>query len=184
MRGMKRSVDRQEQPAGALTGIAARAAACAGILAVACLTVACAGPRSPQPDEAELARQALVGFFADLHAGRYAQAAEAYAGTYEIMIDHNPSLDPADHASLFRNACTINGAECLEIHSAELLPTEAAGEFRFSVQFQLDDGSVFVQGPCCGGSLEDFPPFSTFTYVVIKGEGGRFRVLDMPVYSP
>lgn len=178
------SDDRPRWLAGRLPGLAARAAACAAILALADLVAACAGPRSPQIDDAELARQALIGYFSDLHAGRFDRAAEAYGGTYEIMIDHNPGLDPADHAALFRNACTINGAQCLEIRSAELLPTEAAGEFRFAVEFQLDDGSVFVQGPCCGGSAEDFPPFSTFTYVVIKGEDGSYRVMDMPVSSP
>ena len=158
-----------------------RLLALSGILTA---VAACAAPESEKQPDAVLAQQALTTFFADLHAGRYDQAAEAYAGPYETMIDHNPSLDPADHVALLRNACTINGAQCLEIRTAELLPTEAAGEFRFAVQFQLDDGSVFVQGPCCGGSVEDFPPFSTFTYVVIKGEGGRFRVMDMPVYKP
>jgi len=155
-----------------------------GSLALAAVLAACSGPKSPAPDDAQLAQEALVAFFADLHAGRYAQAAQAYAGTYETMIDHNPSLDPADHAALFRNACTINGAQCLEVRSAELLPTVAAQEFRFEVEFQLEDGSVLVQGPCCGGSETDFPPVSAFTYTVSKGEDGRFRILDMPVYMP
>jgi hypothetical protein len=155
-----------------------------GTLALAAGLAACAGPRSPQPDDAQLAQEALVAFFADLHAGRYAQAAEAYAGTYETMIDHNPSLDPADHAALFRSACTINGAQCLEVRSAELLPTVAAQEFRFEVEFQLENGSVFVQGPCCGGSMTDYSPLSAFTYTVSKVEDGRFRILDMPVYTP
>jgi len=155
-----------------------------GALALAAGMAACSGPKSPQPNDARLAEEALVAFFADLHAGRYAQAAEAYAGTYETMIDNNPSLDPADQAALFRNACTINGAQCLEVRSAELLPTVAAQEYRFEVEFQLEDGSVFVQGPCCGGSETDFPPISAFTYTVSKGEDGRFRILDMPVYVP
>jgi len=155
-----------------------------GLLALAAGLVACSGAKTLEPDDAELARQTLVGFFADLHAGRYAQAAEAYAGTYEIMIDHNPSLDPADHAALFRNACTINGAQCMEVRSAALMASTAAQEFRFEVEFQLEDGSVFVQGPCCGGSETDFPPVSAFTYTVSKGEDGRFRILDMPVYMP
>src|SRR4030067_906300 len=94
------------------------------------------------------ARRAWVAFFADRHAGRYAQAAEAYAGTYEIMIDHNPSVDPADHAALFRNACTINGAQCLEVRSAALMASTAAQAFRFEVEFQLEDGSIFWRGPC------------------------------------
>jgi hypothetical protein len=155
-----------------------------GLLALAAGLAACSGPKSPQPDDAQLAQSALVAFFADLHAGRYAQAAEAYAGTYEIMIDHNPTLDPADHAALFRYACTINGAQCLEVQSAALMASTAAQEFRFEVEFQLEDGSVFVQGPCCGGSETDFPPVSSFTYTVSKGEDGRFRILDMPVYTP
>ena len=155
-----------------------------GALAFAVVMAGCASPRPPEPDDAQLAEEALVAFFADLHAGRYAQAAEAYGGTYETMIDHNPSLDPADHAALFRNACVINGARCLEVRSAELLPTVAAQEYRFEVEFQLEDDSVFVQGPCCGGSETDFPPISAFTYTVSKGEDGRFRILYMPLYMP
>jgi hypothetical protein len=142
---------------------------------------ACAGPTVP--DE-QLAEQALVEFFADLHAGRYAQAAEAYGGSYEVMIDHNPALDPADHAALFRSACTINGAQCLEVLRVELLPTTAAQEFHFEVVFRLEDGSPFVLGPCCGGFETDFPPVSAFTYTLSKGGDGRFRVMDMPVYVP
>ena len=155
-----------------------------GLLALVAGLAACAGPKSPEPDDAQLAQEALVAFFADRRAGRYAQAAEAYAGTYEIMIDHNPSVDPDDQAALFRNACTINGAQCLEVRSATLMASTAAQEFRFEVEFQLEDGSVFMQGPCCGGSETDFPPVSTFTYTVSKGEDGRFRVMDMPVYTP
>ena len=145
---------------------------------------ACAAPESEKQPDAVLAQQALTTFFADLHAGRYAQAAEAYAGTYETMIDHNPDLDPAEHVALLRNACTINGAQCLEVRSADLMASTAAQQFRFEVEFQLEDGSVFVQGPCCGGSETDFPPVSAFTYTVTKGEDGRFRVVDMPVYMP
>jgi hypothetical protein len=154
------------------------------MLALAAGLAACSGPKPPAPDDAQLAEEALVAFFTDLHAGRYAQAAEAYAGTYETMIDHNPGLDPADHAALFRNACTINGAQCLELRSAALMASTAPQEFRFEVEFQLEDGSIFVQGPCCGGSETDFPSVSAFTYTVSKGEDGRFRILEMPVYTP
>jgi len=145
---------------------------------------ACRPQREQSEPEAALAEQALRGFFADLHAGRYAQAAAAYAGSYETMIDHNPGLDPADHAALFHNACTINGAQCLQVRSARLLESTEAGEFRFEVEFQLEDGSLFVQGPCCEGSATDFPPLSSFTYTVSKGQDGRFRVVEMPVYVP
>lgn len=154
------------------------------LLAIPAVLWACTPQQGQAQPDAVLAEQALRAFFADLHAGRYAQAAEAYAGTYEIMVDHNPDLDSTDHAALFRNACTINGAQCLEVRSARLVESTLGGEFRFLVEFQLEDGSLFVQGPCCGASETDVPPRSEFSYRVIKSEDGLFRVVDMPVYSP
>jgi hypothetical protein len=64
------------------------------------------------------------------------------------------------------------------------MASTVAQQFRFEVEFQLEDGSVFVQGACCGGSETDFPPVSAFAYTVSKGEDGRFRILEMPVYTP
>lgn len=134
----------------------------------------------------DAARVALIAFFDHLHAGDYAAAADLYGGSYEIMVAHNPKLEPEDHAALWRAACEINGAHCLQVASAHLQtdsPTPA-GEFRFEVEFQRDDGSTFSHGPCCGEGWDEAAGQRTFTYRVRHQAEYLFQVLDPPVYTP
>jgi hypothetical protein len=125
-----------------------------------------------------------VRFFDQLNAGQYAQAAELYGGSYEVMIEHNPLLDPEDHAALFQAACQINGAQCLKVKSSVLQPGAEKDQFTFLVEFSNPDGSLFVQGACCGGSETEFPPQSHFPLRVAKDSNGKFTVLDPPIYTP
>ncbi len=134
--------------------------------------------------ETELAIRTLTTFFSHLHAGDYEQAAALFGGSYDIMIDHNPEVNPDDHAALFRNACRINGAQCLEIGSVVLEGRPAPTEFKFAVEFTNDDGSLFVLGPCCGATEADQPPQSVFFYTVVKSTADEYVVLEMPVYTP
>ena len=140
---------------------------------------------TPEAANAEAAREALRAFFSHLHAGEYGEATALYGGGYEIMQDHNPGIDPDDHAALFRNACMVNGAQCLQIRQAELVDQPSAAKFLFAVQFINEDGSKFVQGPCCGEEdLERFPPLEEFLYTVRLDCAGKYHVLELPVYSP
>jgi hypothetical protein len=101
------------------------------------------------------------------------------------MIDHNPAIDPVDRAALWRAACTINGAQCLRVASAQLQGSRMPeGEFEFTVEFLRDDGTIFSQGPCCGDDAEQVAERSLFTYRVRKEAEYLFLVLDLPVYSP
>jgi hypothetical protein len=134
--------------------------------------------------ETQLALRALAAFFSLLHAGEYEQAAALYGGTYDIMIDHNPEIDPDDRAALFRNACTINGAQCLETGRVVLEEQPSPTEFTFVVEFKNDDGSLFELGPCCGETETDQPPQSVFIYTVVKSTADDYVVLDLPVYIP
>ena len=159
------------------------------VIATASLLLAACAPRlapasTREANDAQIATDRLLRFLSDLHEGRYERAAALYGGTYDTMIDHNPSLNPADHASLMRNACGINGAQCLEVENAQLASQPAPGQFTFSVQFQQQDGSLYVRGPCCGASETDDPPQSVFLLTVSKTPDGSFLVLDMPPYSP
>jgi hypothetical protein len=134
--------------------------------------------------ETQLALRALAAFFSHLHTGKYQQAAGLYGGTYEFMVGHNPETDPDDHAALFRNACTINGAQCLETGRVVLEEQPSPTEFKFAVQFKNEDGSLFELGPCCGATEADQPPQSVFIYTVVKSTADDYVVLDMPVYGP
>jgi len=126
----------------------------------------------------------LVQFFDYLHAGRYEDAVKLYDGSYQMMIDQNPTIDPADHVALIKNACTVNGFRCLQIKIAGIDEKPSPNEYLFTVQFQNDDGSLFVLGPCCGASETEQPPVSLFGIRVAKVAEGEFRILDMPPYTP
>lgn len=59
-------------------------------------------------DDLEQARETLASYFSLLHAGRYAEAVNLYGGSYDILRDWNPAVDPDDYATLFENGCETN----------------------------------------------------------------------------
>ena len=126
-----------------------------------------------------------MDYFEHLRAGRYEEASQLYGGSYEVLIDNNPTLDPEDHAALWRNACTSNGFQCLRVRSARLqADVSSEAEYRFVVEFSTPDDQLFVRGPCCGASETDMPPQSEFLFAVVRSEDGVYRVQDLPVYVP
>lgn len=135
-------------------------------------------------NEADLAQVALEEFFAHLSESEYSQAAELYAGSYRELAQLNPSLKPDDHVELLAAACTLNGYQCLRVGKAVLLEQLPGPEYRFGVEFQNPDGTLYIRGPCCGADATDEPPASQFAFSVRKTAHGRFAVLDLPVYAP
>ena len=148
------------------------------------------GPRQGQSpsvgteSDESLAREVLVAFLERLHDGKYDQAALLYGGSYETMLANNPEIAPGDSPGLLRNACTVNGIQCLRVKSAQLDRQVSEREFVFEVEFLNADGTLFVLGPCCGADESDSPPQSVFYLTVVKVEPDRFAVLDMPPYVP
>ena len=132
----------------------------------------------------ESAYDVLVRFFDHLHAGRYEEAVNLYGGDYQLLVDQNPETDSADHATLMKNACIYNGFQCLKVKLAGIERKPSPDQYIFGVQFQNEDGSVFVFGPCCGESETEQPSVSFFEIRVLKNAEGEFRVLDMPPYIP
>ena len=98
------------------------------------------------------------------------------------MIDQNPAISPTDPAALLRNACTINGAQCLQARNIVLDEKESDSEFVYRVEFEKEDGSLFVQGPCCGAT--DTEERSNFLFGVSRNAEGKFVVMDMVPYVP
>lgn len=152
-------------------------------------------PNDTQPEsisDEQLGLQVLVDFLSYLNQGEYKKAAALYGGSYETMTAQNPDVDPADHETVLKNACTINGMQCLQVNSAG--PTSAGpyetnelnnrSEFKYQVEFINHDGSLYILGPCCGGNATDSPPQSVFYFSVVKVEDDKFLVMDMPPYSP
>lgn len=151
---------------------------------VNCITPLTADPQTPDMREELLACKALYAYFHHLHAREYEQAMEYYGGSYDNMRNHNPSLDPDDYVGLFKNACTENGAQCLEIQKATFIGQPSPSEYRFSVQFANEDGSTFGRGACCGDESPNQSVQYAFTYTLRLEPTGKYLVLDMPVYSP
>lgn len=129
----------------------------------------------------QMAQDVLVEFFTLLHSRKYQEASELYGGSYDIMIEHNPTIDPSNHEVLFQNACEINGAQCLEISGIPILNRASGSDYAFHVEFVREDGSIYSRGPCCGGPQ---PPQRSFSFLVMQTSGGEFRVMDTPVYAP
>ena len=160
------------------------------MIGLALLLFSCTLPRSELPatetanGDDQIAQRVLIEFLQCLHDGEYDQAAQLYGGTYETMTDHNPSIDPNDHIALFRNACMINGVQCLQVKSVDLDQRRSATEFVFKVDFLNADGTLFVLGPCCGGSEVDSPSQSVFEFTVTKVAKRQYLVNDMPPYVP
>ena len=123
-------------------------------------------------------------FFSYLHDGEYERASDLYGGKYDGMRDHNPDIDPDDHAALFKNACTVNGAQCLEVRQSTLLERPSPAEFRLSVEFSNEDGSQFSLGLCCGDDDPNYVAQTEFIYTIQFECTGKYNVLETPVYVP
>ncbi len=130
------------------------------------------------------AQQILVDFFRLLHEGRYGEAVDYYAGSYEWLIAANPDLPASDYPALLERGCRQNGLMCLEVLRVE--PTTSASQnlISFQVEFQLDDGSLFILGPCCGADETEMPPISLFQYQMVQGENGSWKAVDLPPFVP
>jgi len=151
---------------------------------IGCAANSTSSPTAIKSSDDQRALQVLVAFLENLNAGKYDEAALVYGGTYETMKSWNPDIDPGDHSVLLRNACTINGVQCLQIKSLSLEKKVSDTEFVFKVEFLNGDGTLFVLGPCCGGNATDSPPQSVFHLTVMKVDDNKFAVMDMPPYAP
>lgn len=154
------------------------------LFSVSCTSQQGTLPPTETLSDEQLALQVLSDFLQCLHSGDYDKAAQLYGGTYEMMIYLNPSVDPSEHTTLLQNACTVNGAQCLQVKSVSLDKQISKTEFVFRVDFLNVDGTLFVLGPCCGGNATDFPPQSVFNLTVMKVDENKFSVMDMPPYAP
>ena len=132
------------------------------------------------------ARQSLIRFFHALKQGDYETAVNLYGGSFETMVEDNPSMDPNDHGGLFEAACTMNGAQCLDVRSALKDPAEAGtgGAYFFLVEFNQADGSRFSLGPCCGDNSAGAAAQTQFRFEVREMDDHQFRVVTPPVYMP
>jgi len=156
------------------------------LVLIAGLLAACTGKASPTPadDLQPQAEAALRDFFTSLNSADYAKAETLYGGSYELVQNMNPLVDPNDHQTLFNNGCTLNGYACLKVMDVTLKEQKSATEFVFTVKFQNADGTPFIQGPCCGQTEAESPSKPSFDITVSQNAAGQFVVMDMPPYVP
>jgi len=145
----------------------------------------CATPSpTPAAEDGAAAQETLSSFLGLLAGGQYEQAAKMYTGPLDSLSSFNPELDSQDAAALIGYACGQRLLQCLPVRSITLAEPPAGGEMVFTVEFSLEDGSLFVLGPCCGATATEMPPVSGFSFRVRPEPTGGYSVLDLPPYVP
>jgi len=134
---------------------------------------------NPPPEKSE-AEQALREYLSALNKGDYILGAKLYGGSIELLQTWNPDITN-DLPALLKRACTQNGLVCMIPLSVAYRGLDANGNYQFQVEFSNPDGSLFIQGPCCGE--ENGPSITSFLFRVVKAENG-YVVLDLPPYVP
>ena len=133
----------------------------------------------PAATEAEQARNALIGFFADLSAEKYAEAAAVFGGvTDEFLRDPLPDESVQEY---WNYLCDYYW--CLPV--VDITDTEQVSEdeYLFYTVFRWPDGTRFEIGACCGEDPAATPPVWQFVYPV-KRVDGVWKVMRPPLFTP
>ncbi len=116
----------------------------------------------------------------------YERAAALYGGSYEVLIEMNPDLDPTDGTALLRNACEVNGFPCLRlrevIFSQSWVAEDGARMVYFAVHLTDHEGGIFALWP--GDGAWTGRPEILFSFTLRQFEDGLFRVLELPPFVP
>ena len=132
------------------------------------------------PPEKNEAEQTLRDYLTALNSGDYILGAKLYGGDTELLQTWNPDIT-GDLPALFKRACTQNGLVCMLPRTITYRGIDSDGNYQFLVEFKNPDGTLFIQGPCCGETSG--PSFTGFLFRVIKTDSG-YAVLDLPPYVP
>lgn len=136
----------------------------------------------PQPRELTEAEKlqgaeaVLIKYFSELHNGNYDEAALHYEGDYTLLKVLNPGETNLDQATLFEDACDLDGFLCLEIFEVTSAQKVAPHQYRFEVVFQNEDGSIYKHQTSDGLFITVFP------FTVIEHDGEYF-VQQLPIHS-
>ncbi|MGH2628423.1 MAG: hypothetical protein ACRDHY_17430 [Anaerolineales bacterium] len=153
-------------------------------LAAACspATPSAISASATPPAELSQAEAVLIGYFAALASGDYANAAEVYSGSTESLEANNPDVHADDLPRLLERYCTQNGGVCLPVEAFLRREAPAPDTFVFTVRFANADGTTFEIGPCCGEE-DTGQRTREFTYTVLLLEG-EYRIFKLPPYVP
>lgn len=155
-----------------------------GVLLIFFILVGCSVSKpSETGSELDSSRQALLSFFSMLHDQQFDEALEYFGGDYDPLRANNPDISPNYRDALLRRACTVNGFLCMNVKSIVKEEQLNSDTFQFTVEFQNEDGSLFILGPCCGATEEVMPSRSEFDYTVMVIDG-RYQVMELPIFVP
>ncbi len=133
---------------------------------------------SAATDEAH-ARNALIGFFANLSTGNYADAAPLFGGEIEQYIRQpEPGESPEAY---WADICPF--LWCLPIAEITSAEQVSADEYLFYIVFAHPEWGRFEDGACCGADPAAHPPIWQFAYPVRKIDG-VWKVMRAPLFTP
>lgn len=124
------------------------------------------------------AQAATTNFFTLLNAGLYNQAAMYYGGDYLELQMMNPKIDKNDNATLLKNACTVNGYQCLKIKKMIGPEKLSEGKYKVRLQFALPDSSLYIKKSPDAASIEQ----NEFEFLIHKIDD-QYKVMSLPVYN-
>lgn len=142
----------------------------------------CAGLNTAAGDRSAV--QTVEDFFQALYLGEYDAAADLYGGSYAVLENYNPDLDPGVRPLLWERACQVNGFVCLPAKEIIEVKTISRGKYEVSISFQTPDGELFVRSDCCGSTEAKNQLETVFTFQVEENQKGQPQVMDLPVYQP
>jgi hypothetical protein len=140
------------------------------------------GQLEPDPTALQEAFQTLSMYLDHLSSGRFDQAAQLLDGDIEgLFIDSDHPRN--DIAGLIKEQCTVRGYICLNLRKVVYADTITQDSFRFIIELENRDGSLFSFGPCCGADPEIEPPQTQFEFWVVN-KNGKYLVHTPPLYVP
>lgn len=131
--------------------------------------------------DTEISREALVSYFDLLNKKQYSDAIKYHGSGYDYLKDWNPGLKSGDYESLIKNGCEVNGLQCLKIKKILSQQKISETDFKFIVQFENNDGTIFVEE--INENENRSSTKTDFEYIVRK-INNRFLVITQPVYLP
>jgi hypothetical protein len=155
-----------------------------------------------QPGQTPFEDFAMEEFFQNLNEKQYDRAIPSYDGLYNQFRDWNPTVSYYDLGTLWKNACEMNGLNCLrvkDIVKKEIVTPEEVFRdevtdgwsekqykydlvYKYTITYQNQDGSTFQIGPCCGE--EDNGERTKEFNVLVGKKDNNFFILTPPPYTP
>ena len=131
--------------------------------------------------DTESSREALVSYFNLLNKKQYSDAVKYHGSGYDYLKNWNSGLGlkSNDYESLIKNGCEVNGLQCLKIKMILNQQKISETDFKFIVQFENNDGTLFEQ---INEDENQSLTKADFEYIVRK-TNNQFLVITQPVYS-